>query len=200
MVRRLVALAVPVMGLVMGLVAVLAGCSGLPDSGDKGYPTGKGEVMQLAVDDRESPIALRADDIDGNEISLADYRGKPLVIVVWGAWCVECRAEQSEVNGAAEDLAGTAEFLGLDVREASVDDARAYVREKDVPYPSIDGNDGQALKNFTGALTPYTVPAFLVLDAEGRIAASIIGQLPSRLTLVDIVEEVASGATGDADG
>ena len=66
-----------------------------------------------------------------------------------------------------------------------------------MPYPSIDGNDGQALKNFTGALTPYTVPAFVVLDAEGRIAASIIGQLPSRLTLVEIVEEVTSGATGD---
>jgi hypothetical protein len=86
------------------------------------------------------------------------------------------------------------------VREVSVSDAIAYVREADIPYPSIDGNDGQALKNFTGALAPYTVPAFLVLDAEGRIAASIIGQLPSRLTLVDIVEEVASGATGDADG
>ncbi len=192
MLRRLIVLALG--------VAVLTGCSGLPDSGDKGYTTENGIVRQLALDDRESPIALRADDIDGGEISLEDYRGKPLVIVVWGAWCVECRAEQSEVNGAVEDLAGTAEFVGLDVRESSVDNARAYVREKDVPYPSIDGSDGQALKSFTGALTPYTVPAFLVLDAEGRIAASIIGQLPSRLTLVEIVEEVASEATGTAMG
>ncbi len=196
MLRRLVSLGL----LVAALVTVLAGCSGLPDSGDKGYTTENGIVRQLAVDDRNSPIALRADDLDGNEISLADYRGKPLVVVVWGAWCVECRAEQSEVNGAVEDLAGTAEFVGLDVRESSVDNARAYVREKDVSYPSIDGNDGQALKNFTGALTPYTVPAFVVLDAEGRIAASIIGQLPSRLTLVEIVEEVASEATGTAMG
>src|SRR5687768_7497625 len=112
MFRRLIALALG--------VAVLAGCSGLPDSGDKGYTTENGIIQQLAVDDRESPIALRADDLDGNEISLADYRGKPLVVVVWGSWCVECRAEQSEVNGAVEDLAGTAEFVGLNVREASV--------------------------------------------------------------------------------
>jgi AhpC/TSA family protein len=87
MLRRLVALTLA--------AAVLAGCSGLPDSGDKGYTTEQGIVRQLAVDDRKSPIALRADDLDGNEISLEDYRGKPLVIVVWGAWCVECRAEQS---------------------------------------------------------------------------------------------------------
>jgi len=194
--RRLVLLTL----LVATAVAVLGACSSLPESGDKGYTTDEGIVTTLAVDDRESPVALRADDLDGNEISLADYRGKPLVIVVWGAWCVECRAEQSEVNGAAEDLAGTAEFVGLDVRESSVDNARAYVREKEVPYPSIDGNDGQALKAFTGSLSPYTVPAFVILDAEGRIAASVIGRLPSRLTLVDVVEEVASGATGNADG
>ena len=181
-------------------VAVLTGCTGLPESGDKGYTSGDGEVSHLAVDDRESPVALRADDIDGNEISLGDYRGKPVVIVVWGSWCVECRAEQSEVNEAAEELEGTAEFVGLDVRESSLDNARAYVREKDVPYPSIDGNDGQALKSFTGALTPYTVPAFVVLDADGRIAASIIGALPSKLTLVELVEDVAAGATGNADG
>jgi thiol-disulfide isomerase/thioredoxin len=182
------------------VLAVLTGCTGLPESGDKGYLTGDGDVSQLAVDDRESPVALRADDIDGNEISLGDYRGQPVVIAVWGSWCVECREEQSEVNQAAEELDGTAEFVGLNVREPSLDNARAYVREADVPYRSIDGNDGQALQAFEGALSPYTVPAFVVLDAEGRIAASIIGTLPSRLTLVELVEEVAAGTTGSADG
>lgn len=185
--------------LVVSVAAALAGCSGLPESGDKGYTTGDGVVSQLAVDDRESPVALRAPDLEGNDISLGDYRGKPLVVVVWGAWCVECRAEQSEVNRAAEDLEGTAAFVGLDVRD-NIAAAQAYEREKDVPYPSIDGNDGQALKAFPGTLSPYTVPAFVVLDSEGRIAASIIGKLPSRLTLVDLVEEVAAAASGSADG
>lgn len=185
--------------LLVLLVAVLTGCSGLAESGDKGYPTGTGEVSQLTVDDRGSPIALQADDLSGSQVSLEDYRGKPLVVVVWGAWCVECRTEQSEVNRAAEDLSSTAEFVGLNVRD-NLGAATQYEREKGVPYPSIDGNDGQALKSFTGALTPYTVPAFVVLDAEGRIAASIIGKLPSRLTLVDVVEEVASEAAGTTDG
>jgi hypothetical protein len=40
----------------------------------------------------------------------------------------------------------------------------------------------------------------LVLDADGRIAASIIGELPSRLTLVDVVEEVESGGAGEGEG
>lgn len=181
-------------------MTLLAGCASLPGSGDKGYVTGDGAVSQVAVDDRDSPVELVAEDLDGKAFDMDDYRGKPLVVVVWGAWCVECRAEQSEVNGAAEELAGTAEFVGLNVREASVDNALAYVRKYDVPYPSIDGNDGRALGAFDGALTPYAVPAFVVLDAEGRISASIIGALPSRLTLVDVVKEVAAEAAGATDG
>jgi hypothetical protein len=42
---------------------------------------------------------------------------------------VECCAEPPEINGAVEDLAGTAEFVGLNMREASLGATRAYVRE-----------------------------------------------------------------------
>ncbi len=62
---------------------------------------------------------------------------------------------------------------------------------------------GKALLAFQGTLSPYTVPAFLVLDSEGRVAASIIGRLPSTLTLVQLVEDVAAGdrtAAGGRDG
>jgi thiol-disulfide isomerase/thioredoxin len=196
MARRLVPLAV----LVTGLVAVLTGCSGLPESGDKGYPTGKGLVTELAADERDAPVEMEAQDLEGQPVDLAGYRGKPLVVVVWWSGCVECRVEQDQVNQAVTELEGTAEFIGLDIREPSVANGLAYQREQKVPYASIDAIDGKALQSFSGTLTPYTVPAFVVLDADGRIAANIIGQLPSKLTLVEVVEEVASGATGDADG
>jgi peroxiredoxin len=181
------------------VVALVTGCSGLPESGDKGYPSGKGIVSQLAVDSRESPVQLEAQDLEGNPIDIADYRGKPLVVVVWFSTCVECRVEQGDVNEAAAELEGTAEFVGLSIRD-NVAAAQAYERKLEVTYPSIDANDGQALKSFTGTLTPYTVPAFVIIDAEGRIAASIVGQLPSKLTLVEVVEEVASETAGNADG
>jgi thiol-disulfide isomerase/thioredoxin len=181
-----------ILALVALAAAVLTGCSGLPESGDKGYVTGTGVVRQLAVADRGEPVALVEDSLDGKTIDLSDTRGKPTVVVVWGAWCVECREEQPDVNAAAEQLEGKAEFVGLDVRD-NVGAARSYEREFDVPYPSIDGNDGRALQAFTGTLKPYTVPAFVVLDSKGRVAATIIGALPSTLTLVELVEDVADG-------
>ena len=45
---------------------------------------------------------------------------------------------------------------------------------------------------FYGTLTAYTVPSTVVLDAEGRIAASILGRLPSKQTLVDVVTDTAA--------
>ena len=46
---------------------------------------------------------------------------------------------------------------------------------------------------FPGAITPNSIPSTVVLDADGRVAASIIGALPSQLTLVEIVKQVAAG-------
>ena len=179
-----------------GLVAtlVLTACSGgLDESDEAGYVTGEGVVTQREPGERDAAVDRSFESIEGETIDLGEMRGEPVVLVVWGSWCVPCRAEQPEVNEAAAALEGTAQFVGINLREPSVENARAYVRENDVPYDSIDANDGQALLAFRGTLTPYTIPAFVVLDAEGRPAASIIGSLPSVLTLTDLVEEVAAG-------
>jgi len=64
------------------------------------------------------------------------------------------------------------------------------VRTFDVPFPSFYSPDGEALLAFPGVLGLRTIPAFAVLDPEGRVAASIIGKLPSRQTLVDLTQDV----------
>ena len=102
---------------------------------------------------------------------------------------------------AARDLADDdVAFLGIDSRDPSRSAAQAFVRTFDVPYPSFYSPDGEALLPFSGTLTPNSIPAFVVLDHEGRVAASIIGKLPSTTTLVEIVEEVAAEDTGEPAG
>jgi thiol-disulfide isomerase/thioredoxin len=176
--------------LLAGLL-LLAGCSGLEGTGGKGYVTGEGNVVQRAAEDRESPIELTGEDLDGDPLDVADFRGTPVVVVVWGAWCPPCRAEMPEVVEAAEELGDRAQFVGINLREPSVDDARSFVRTFDVPYPSFYSPDGKAMLAFRGFLTPNSIPSFAVLDAEGRVAAVIPGALPSRLTLVELVDDVA---------
>ena len=68
------------------------------------------------------------------------------------------------------------------------------MRRFGVRYPSYFSPDGRALLAFRGTLTPNSIPSFVVLDQDGRVAASIIGQLPSRTTLVDVVKDVSRGS------
>lgn len=169
---------------------LLSGCSALEGTGDKGFVSGDGTVRAVDAGDRDAPVELTGEDLDGNPLDLADLRGKPAVVVVWGSWCGPCVAEASEVVDAAEKLDGRAGFVGINLRDPSTAEALAFERKYDVPYPSFYSPDGQAMLSFEGTLGPRSIPAFVVLDEEGRIAASILGRLPSTQTLVELVEDV----------
>lgn len=193
----------PVAGAALACVLALGGtaCTGLEGSGDKGYVSGDGSLSLVARPDRDNAVDLTGDDLDGQAVDLTDYRGKPVVIPVWGAWCGPCNAEAPELVEAAEKLGDEAAFVGLNVRDGSTAQARSFVRKYDVPYPSIYSPDGKGLLAFAGTLASTSVPATVVLDADGRIAASVIGRIPSTQTLVDVVRDVAKESSqGSADG
>ena len=166
----------------------------MESSGDKGYVSGSGQVEIVATGDRGKPIELSGKGLDGEDLDLADLRGKPVVVNVWGSWCAQCLAEQDDLTEASQELEGTAEFVGIDIRDPAVENAQAFVRSYAVPYPSFYSPDGKALVAFAGTLTAYTVPATVVLDSDGRIAAAIRGQLPSKQTLLDMVNDVAGAS------
>jgi hypothetical protein len=91
--------------------------------------------------------------------------------------------------------------VGINIRDASAANAQAHVREFNVPYPSFYSSGGVELLAFDRTIGPNTVPAFVILDAEGRIAGSIIGELPSKTTLLNMVDTVKTEeADESADG
>ncbi|HET8961810.1 TlpA disulfide reductase family protein [Nocardioides sp.] len=177
------------------------GCSSLQGTGDKGYVSGSGEVVQVEPGQRDEPISLTGRDLEGDPLSTSEFRGTPVVAVVWGSWCAPCRAEAPDVVAAAEEVGDRAQFVGINIRDGSPEQARSFVRTFDVPYPSFYSPDGEAMLAFSGTLTPNSIPSFVVLDADGRVAATIIGELPSRTTLVEVVEDVvAEQPDGQRDG
>lgn len=168
------------------------GCSTSPGTGSKGYVTGNGQVTVVPAADRGAPISLSGQDLDGRPVDVAAYRGKPVVVLVWGSWCVPCRAEAPMVVKAAADLGDQAQFLGIDIRD-NVDAAKSFGRTFHTTWPSLNSPDGRAMLAFQGRLSPRSIPSFAVLDAEGRIGGLILGELPSAQTLVTLVQEVRGG-------
>jgi len=91
---------------------------------------------------------------------------------------------------AQKKLGDRVNFVGIDSRDAGTAQAKAYNQRFGIGWPSFFSPGGEALLAFPGVLTPNSVPATVVLDAQGRAAADINGGVPSTLTLVQLVQDV----------
>jgi thiol-disulfide isomerase/thioredoxin len=179
--------------------AALAGCSSdVGASGDQGYVAGRGVITALPAADRKRPGEVSGETIDGEPLGLDDYAGKVVVLNVWGSWCAPCRSEAPMLAAAARELAGDeVAFLGIDSRDPSEPAARAFVRRFDIPYPSIYDQSGRTLLAFRDTLAPNAIPSTVIIDRQGRVAASVLGEI-TRTTLYDLVDEVSgTGSAGD---
>ena len=166
-------------------------CGGSEGTGDKGYVAGEGLITRLAEADRKKPGEVSGTTLDGKELSLDEYAGKVVVLNVWGSWCAPCRKEARLLGEAARELeADDVKFVGVNTKDSSPDQGRAFERKYDVPYPSFFDPSGRTLLAFRGTLNPSAIPSTVILDQEGRAAASILGEVPSAQTLVDLVRDV----------
>jgi peroxiredoxin len=80
------------------------------------------------------------------------------------------------------------QFLGVLTRDSLVA-ARAFVERFGIKYPSLV--DDAILLKFHGQLTPNAIPTTLIIDAKGRVAARVSGEV-TYSALEDLIERVKS--------
>lgn len=158
---------------------------------------GEGNVTEVAPADREDPVEVWGETVDGGELDLADLRGQVVVVNVWWSLCGPCRAEMPMLVDAEDALpADDTEFVGINIRDVAVENAAAFERDRGVDYPSIFDPGSETLDEF-GRYRPASMPSTAILDREGRVAVLISGEVPSQTTLVTLVEELLDE---DSDG
>lgn len=184
--RRLAAL----VAALLASTALVACSNDIGSSGDSGFVAGKGIITRLPVAERSQPGQVAGESIDGKPLSLDDYKGKTVVVNVWGSWCAPCRSEADDLTAASKELSGDGvQFLGINSRDLDRAAAQAFQRRFEVPYPSIYDQKGKTLLAFRGTLSPNAIPSTVVIDEKGRVAASVIGET-TKATLVGLVQDV----------
>lgn len=88
----------------------------------------------------QAPALEGTDPITGKHVSLADFKGKPVVINVWASWCPPCADEAPDLARFAEKHP-EAQVIGIDIRDTS-EGARAFYRRFGWSHPSIDDPSG----------------------------------------------------------
>ena len=131
--------------------------------------------MQIKPADRKAAPALEGPRVGGGTLSLASYRGRVVVLNVWGSWCAPCRAETPALVRSANTLAKQGvSFVGLNTRDNDAA-AAAFDAAFHVPYPSFYDPDGDLVLMLRGSVSPKGIPSTLVIDRQGRVAAVVVG-------------------------
>lgn len=174
----------------LALLLPLTGCGGAGDTetaSAQAFVAGDGSVVALPAGERRSAPDLAATDIDGEPVSLADMRGRVVVLNVWASWCAPCRAE---APGLAEVYRGTdresVEFLGLATRDSQAA-AAGFADRYGLDYPHVLDTDGSLQLLFRDTLPPQAIPSTIVIDRQGRVAGRALGEV-SPATLRGMVE------------
>lgn len=175
----------------LAVLLLVAGCGGVEGTGTRGYTEGDGSITVVPAHDRHKPGEVSGTTLDGAKISLEQYAGHVVVMNVWGSWCPPCRKEAPTLAASARALrAEGVVFLGINTRDNSRDNAIAFEKANGVPYPSLFDPEGKSLLAFRGTLPLNTIPSTVIVDRQGRVAASILGVVSGRSTLKDVIEDV----------
>jgi thiol-disulfide isomerase/thioredoxin len=161
---------------------VLSACSSGGTSGGSGntnFITGSDGIATVKKGDRQAAPDLSGKTIDGKTLDTADYKGKILVVNVWGSWCSPCRAEADNLVQVAKATADKdVQFVGLNTRDTSTEPAVAFEKKYAVPYPSLYDPTGKLMLRFKkGTLNPQAIPSTIVIDRDGKIAARALQAL-----------------------
>jgi peroxiredoxin len=110
---------------------------------------------------------------DGRKVSLADYKGKAVLVNFWATWCVPCKLEMPWFVELHKQYAAQGfEILGVDEDEAK-DHGQIgkFTRKIGVNYPILLGNDA-ASKAYGGI---DVLPTSFYVGRDGKVVEEAAG-------------------------
>jgi thiol-disulfide isomerase/thioredoxin len=162
-------------------------------AGEVGYPTVPRNLTRVPPEARKELPAVSGPALGTSKtISTQEYRGKVVVINVWGSWCPPCRKEAPDLQAASVETKNVAQFVGITSKDYDPAPAEAFVRSFQITYPSIYDPTGKVLLAFAGELPPSAIPSTMIIDRDGRLAVRVLSEV-SKITLVDMINDVADG-------
>jgi cytochrome c biogenesis protein CcmG, thiol:disulfide interchange protein DsbE len=161
--------------LALLLAALPATGCGSSDDGDLG-----GKHPDYATALAGSPAPLAALHAQANELlpggivayekRIAALKGYPIVVNAWASWCGPCRYEFPMLQELSARYGKRVAFFGIDAEDSS-EEAKRFLEEEPVPYPSYSDPDKEIYDSFDG----YGFPNTAFYSREGELLYRRIG-------------------------
>lgn len=145
----------------------------------------------VEVDENEIAIGNLAPDftlknLEGEEVSLSDYRGKIVLINFWATWCKFCDIEMPDLDALDKENEDVV-VLAVDVNEEA-SKVKTYIEKGGYEFEVALDSDGAISRQYLVSAFPTTY----AVDKEGILMGGVPGMM-TKPQMEQIVESVRAG-------
>ena len=116
-----------------------------------------------------------ATSLTGTPVKMSSYRGKVVVLNIWGSWCGPCTAEAPTLEVAYQQYhAQGVDFLGDDVNETP-SAGLTFIHQYGITYPSINDPGFAVVQQISQVAPIASQPTTLVIGKTGHVVGMVLG-------------------------
>lgn len=134
-------------------------------------------------------------DADGATLTLADFKGKPVLLNFWASWCGPCQSEMPDIQTAWKEHGTDVEFVIVNMTGMNGEteqSAKAFLADAGYTFPCyFDANNSAAT-----AFGVSSIPQTYLINAEGNIIGAYMGAMDASVLAQGI--DMLTGNTGGA--
>src|SRR5207302_3666479 len=160
--------------VVLTAAVLMGGCGRTQTAHADAVHTGQDSPDANVIRFVKNPVAAPAfqlDDLNGKPVSLAEARGKIVLLNFWATWCGPCRAEIPDLVDLQKRYADKFEIIALATDEDDPDEVRRFVLQSGINYRVAMAPD-DVRRSYGGIAA---LPTAFVIDSQGRIVQKHIG-------------------------
>ncbi len=127
--------------------------------------------------------AFTLQDLNGKNVSLADFRGKVVILDFWATWCPPCVKEIPHFIELYEQYKDKGfAMVGISLDQAGISVVKSFAQKFQINYPILM-TDGRVDKAYGGI---QSIPTTFVIDSAGNISKKYVGYIDKAVFENDI--------------
>jgi cytochrome c biogenesis protein CcmG/thiol:disulfide interchange protein DsbE len=163
--------------LVIIAIVLLVSCSGKKQADAGRNPQTSSSKTAAGQTSITAPNFI-LENADGQKVSLADYRGKVIILNFWATWCSPCRAEIPDFIELQDQYGSKGlQILGVSVDQEGWKVVKPFITQNNINYPIFMTTE-DAYKAYQGLIPPQeqgAIPFTFIIGKDGTVHRHLIG-------------------------